>query len=63
MDTKDNKIKKPVDLSKELYSSDYMHLKYLLDQIGETKIDVDSVDLRDIGNTKYDGIRNRSNTL
>ena len=37
---------------KESYSFDELHLKYLIDQI-----DVDSVDLRDIGNTKYENIR------
>ena len=56
MDTIDDRSK-PVERAKELYSFDELHLKYLIDQIGETKIDVDSVDLRDIGNTKYDGVR------
>ena len=39
------------------HSFEELRSNYSRDQIRETIIDIDSVDLRDIGNRKYDGIR------
>ena len=43
--------------SKSFHSFEELRLNFFRDKIRETIIDIDSVDLRDIGNTEYDGVR------
>ena len=39
------------------HSFEEQHLNYFIDNIREKIIEIDSVDLRDVGNSEYDGIR------